>query len=194
MKYSMKLIGTLLVAIFSVVSMSAQKKVKTFQVSKVIPASAESIWAIVAEDYGAIAHSHPKIIKSDYLNGSLQGGEGAERVCYFNEEGTQYLKEKMVDFDPANFTFKNMVYKAGKFPVDPEYTFAIYRVVPIDANTSRVEFDMTFRTKPAMLGTLMKSNFKKLIGDYMISIEHHLKTGESVTKENFKEIKRNYTD
>lgn len=38
----------------------------------------------------------------------------------------------------------------------------------------------------------MKGNFKKLIGDYFIAIEHHIKTGEKVTQENFKAIKKQY--
>ena len=38
----------------------------------------------------------------------------------------------------------------------------------------------------------MKGKFKKLISDYFIAIEHYGKTGEAVTKENFKEIKKQY--
>lgn len=170
----------------------AQKKVKTFTISKVLPHSAEKVWAVVGEDYGAIAYSHPKIVYSEYINGSLKAGEGAERVCNFNDKGTQYLKEKMVNYDPVNKTFINKVYQAGKFPVDPEYTHAVYKVEPIDANSSRFIFDMQYRTKPAFMGGFMKGPFKKLINDYFIAIDHHVATGEIVTKENFKEIRKQY--
>lgn len=172
---------------------TAQKKVKNFQVSKVIPHSAEKVWAVVGEDYGAIANSHPRIISSEYINGSLKAGEGAQRVCNFNEKGTQYLKEKMVNYNPADKTFKNQVFKAGKFPVVPEYTYAIYKVEAIDENTSRFSFDMTYRTKPAFMGGLMKNNFIKLINDYALAISHHISTGEAVNKSNFKEIKKSFT-
>ena len=172
---------------------TAQKKVKNFQVTKVIPYSAEKVWAVVGEDYGAIANSHPKIITSEYINGSLKAEEGAQRVCNFNEKGTQYLKEKIVGYDPEGMSFKNQVFKAGKFPVDPEYTYGIYKVEAIDENTSRFTFDMTFRTKPAFLGGLMKGNFIKLINDYALAIQHHIATGEAVNKGNFKEIKKSYT-
>ena len=168
------------------------KKVQTFSVSHVIEAPADKVWAIVGEDYGAIAYSHPKIVSSDYINGSLKAGEGAERVCHFNEKGTRFLKEKQVNYDPENYTFRNQVFQAGKFPVDPENTFAIYKVEAIDANTSRFTFDMTFRTKPAFMGGMMKGNFKKLIRDYAIAIEHHVKTGEKVTKDNFKAVRKQY--
>ena len=170
----------------------AQKKVQTFTISHIIDAPADGVWAIVGEDYGAIANSHPKIVKSDYVSGTLQAGEGAERVCYFNEKGTRYLKEKQVNFDPDNYTFKNQVFQAGKFPVDPEYTFAIYKVEPLGDNQSKFTFDMNYRTKPAFMGGLMKGNFKKLIRDYAIAIEHHIKTGVDVNKDNFKDIRKGY--
>ena len=171
---------------------NAQKKVKKFKVTRIIDAPAKDVWQIVGVDYGAIANSHPKIIKSNYINGSLKGGEGAERVCYFNEEGSQYLKEKMINFDDENMTFVNTVYQAGKFPVDPAYTRAIYKIEDLGNGTSRVTFDMEFRTKPAIMGGLMKRQFQNLIRDYLISIEHNVKTGEAVTAENFKRIKKLY--
>ncbi len=179
-----------LVLISSPLLAQKQKKVQTFTVSHVINAPAEKVWAVVGEDYGAIAHSHPKIISSNYVNGTLKAGEGAERVCNFNEKGTRFVKEKQVNYDPQNYTFKNQVFQAGKFPVDPEYTYAIYKVEPIDANSSRFTFDMNFRTKPAFMGGMMKGNFKKLIEDYALAIEHHIQTGEKVNRDNFKSIKK----
>ena len=153
----------------SSLTLHAQKKVQTFTVTETIQASAAQVWAVVGEDYGAIAHSHPKIVQSDYINGTLKAGEGAERVCYFNESGSRFLKEKQTSYDPDNYTFINQVFQAGKFPVDPEYTFAEYKVVPVDDKTSQFVFNMTFRTKPAFMGGLMKGSFKKLIRDYATS-------------------------
>lgn len=170
----------------------AQKKVKTFAVEKEFDIPASEIWKVVGEDYGYIAYSHPKILNSEYINGSLKAEEGAERICYFNEQGTQFVKEKMLDYDPDNMSFTNTVFQAGKFPVDPEYTQAIYSVTDLGNGRSKMSFDMEFRTKPALMGAMMKGSFKKLIADYFIAIEHHVKTGEKVTSENFKEIKKGY--
>lgn len=169
-----------------------QKKIQKFTVSKVIPHSADKVWAVVGEDYGAVAYSHPKIISSEYVNGSLKATEGAERVCYFNEKGTQFLKERMLSYDPDNMTFVNKVFQAGKFPVDPDYTRGIYKVEPIDENSCRFVFNMEYRTKPAIMGGFAKGKFKRLIKDYVISIEHYIGTGEKVTKDNFKKIKKAY--
>lgn len=182
----------ILVALSGSVEAQKQKKVQTFQVSKVIDLSADQLWAVVGDDYGRIAYSHPKIIASDYINGTLKAGEGAERVCYFNEKQTQFLKEKMINYSPESMSFTNTVYQAGKFPVNPEYTKAIYRVKDLGNGTSEFSFDMQYRTKPAIMGPIAKGKFKKLIQDYFIAVEHHVKTGEEVTKENFKEIKKKY--
>lgn len=189
---SIRLAIAMVLSTFVLTALQAQKKVKKLTISYVIDAPADKVWAVVGEDYGSIANSHPKIISSDYINGSLKGGEGAERVCHFNKKGTRYVKEKQLDYDPTNRTFRNQVFKAGKFPVSPEHTFAIYKVEAIDANTSRFVFDMTYRTKPAFMGGMMKGSFKKMIRDYAIAIEHHVKTGEKVNKDNFKLVKKQY--
>ena len=181
-----------LTLITSSVMAQKQKKVQQFKVSKVIALPADKVWEVVGEDYGKIAHSHPKIIASDYVDGTLMAGEGAQRVCYFNEKQTQFLKEKMVNYSPDRMSFTNQVYQAGKFPVDPEFTQAVYRVKDLGNGTSEFSFDMQYRTKPAFMGAMAKGKFKKLINDYFIAVEHYVRTGEEVTKENFKDIKKLY--
>ena len=192
MKTALRISFMLLWVVAGIQFAQAQKKTQNFTVSHVIKAPADKVWQIVGEDYGAIAHSHPKIISSDYINGTLKAGEGAQRVCHFNEKGTRYVKEKQVNYDPDNYTFRNQVFQAGRFPVDPEYTYAIYKVDAIDDETSRFTFKMTYRTKPAFMGGMMKGNFKKLIHDYALAIEHHVNTGEKVNKDNFKSIRKLY--
>lgn len=169
-----------------------QKKVQKFKVSKVIDVPAAELWEVVGEDYGKIAYSHPRIMTSDYIGGSLKGQEGAQRICYFNEKQTQFLKEQMVDFAPERMSFTNKVFQAGKFPVDPDYTKAVYRIKDLGDGKSEFSFDMQYRTKPAFMGSMTKGKFKKLINDYFIAVEHYTKTGEPVTRDNFKEIKKLY--
>ena len=78
--------GVLLISMVLSVSAFAQKKVQQFTVSRVIKAPANKVWAVVGEDFGAIAKSHPGIISSEYIGGTLKGGEGTERVCNLNEK------------------------------------------------------------------------------------------------------------
>jgi hypothetical protein len=191
-KFLMSFVMILLIIPETVTAQKKKKKTQHFTVTHVINAPADEVWKVVGEDYGAIANSHPKIVSSEYINGSLKAGEGAERICNFNEKGTRFLKEKQVEYNPEEYSFKNQLYQADKFPLNSDYTYAIYKVEPIDENTSRFIFDMTFRTKPAFMGWMAKGKFKKLIADYAIAIEHHVNTGEKVTKDNFRTIKRNY--
>ena len=99
----------------------------------------------------------------------------------------------MVYFDPSKMSFTNTIRHAGKFPVDPEYTTAIYQVMDLGGGKSKISIDMNFRTKPAMMGGMMKGQFINLMKDYFIAIEHHIKTGEKVTKDNFNTIKSKYS-
>ncbi|MEL6867872.1 MAG: SRPBCC family protein [Bacteroidota bacterium] len=193
MKNVIRLTGLFLLILSFSLSVQAQKKVQKIYLSKVIDLPADKVWQIVGEDYGAIAHSHPKIVSSDYISGTLEAGEGAERICHFNKKGTKYLKEKITNYDPENRSFTNTVFKAGKFPVDPEYTRAIYKVEDLGNGQCKISFDMQYRTKPSFMGAMTKGSFKRLIKDYFIAIEHYAKTGEKVTKANFKKIKKNYS-
>ena len=182
----------LLTANISLFAQKTDKKVKTFTVERVIPASAERVWAVVGEDFGAIANSHPQIVSSSFNQGFTTGGENVSRTCNFNEKGSKYLQEKQVSYDAKNHTFKVLIYQAGGLPLDTEYNYAVYKVIPIDANSSKLVMDMGVRTKPAFMGGLAKGKFKKTIGDYLLAVEHHVLTGENVNKDNFKEIKKKY--
>ena len=170
----------------------AQKKTQNFSVSRVIKAPATAVWKVVGEDFGAVANSHPGIISSEYISGSLEGGEGAERVCYLNEKKTKYTQEKQVEYNPEDYRFKAQVFRVDGIPLDADVTYAIYQVAPMDENTSKLTITMAFRTKPAFMGSLAKGRFKKTIADYALAVEHHVLTGEKVNKDNFKEIKKQY--
>lgn len=193
MKFVIKSSMMLLLALITLTNVHAQKKVKHFKVEKIINLPADKVWEVVGNDYGAIAHSHPKIINSEYTNGSLKGKEGAERMCYFNKKGSKYLHEKMINYSPENMSFTNTILKAGKFPVNPKYTKAIYQVTDLGNGKCKISIDMTYRTKPAMMGGMMKGAFIKLMKDYFIAVEHHVKTRENVTKKNFKKVKKQYS-
>lgn len=193
MKTIVKSAAILLLAI-GFMSAKGPKKTHTVTVSRVIPASAAKVWAVVGEDFGAIAKSHPQIVSSEYINGTLKSGEGAQRVCNFNEDGTKYLHEKQVSYDAAHYTFNVQIFHVDGLPLDPSYGGATYKVEPIDENTSRFVFESEYRTKPAFMGGMFKSKFQKTIADYAIAIEHHVLTGETVNKENFKEIREKYEE
>lgn len=194
MKTTIKSIGLVIALAVSSIALgqSTEKKVRNFEVSRTIPASAEAVWKVVGEEYASIQNSHPGVVKSDYINGSTEAGEGCQRVCYFNEKETKYLEEKQVDFDREQMQFKVQIFGNYGLPIDEDYSYAIYKVVPIDANSCQLIFKSTYRTDPAFLGGLVKGKFKSNISDYLMSVEHHVMTGENVTAENIKEIRKKY--
>lgn len=170
------------------------KKVISFSVERNINASAERVWKVVGEDFGAIANSHPKIVSSNYNQGHITGGENASRRCNFNEAGTKFLEEKQISFDAKNYTFKVLISQTGGIPLNNEYSYGIYKVTPVTDNSSILKMTMVLRTKPAFLGWFAKGKFKRDIADYLLAVEHHVLTGENVNKENFKRIKKKYTE
>jgi hypothetical protein len=166
----------------------------TLKIQKQFDIPADKIWKVVAEEYSTISNSHPTIVDSHFLNGHTEVKEGAERFCAFDDNGKQYLKERIIKFNPEKRTFTNAAYEAGKFPLDTSKTQGTFTVDEIDKNRSKVTFLMEYQTKPAFMGALVKGQFKKLLKDYFVSIEHYARTGESITLENYKEIRRKYSD
>ena len=166
----------------------------TLKIQKEFDIPADKIWTVVAEEYAQVSNSHPTIVESRFLNGHTEVKLGAERLCNFDEQGKQYLKERIVEFNPEKRSFTNAAWEAGKFPIDTSKTHGTFTVDDLGNNRSNVIFTMEYQTKPALMGALVKGQFKKLIKDYFISIEHYARTGENVTLNNFKDIRRKYKD
>jgi len=78
--------------------MSAQtKKQQELWVERIVNIPSDEVWNTLAVDYGAIANSHPTIIKSEYAAGTLKGNDGAEKKCYFNEKGPRCFMRGLLD-------------------------------------------------------------------------------------------------
>lgn len=181
-------INLIIILVFSAIITNAQ----SFTTERIINAPAEKVWKVVGEQYGEIANSHPTVVASDYISNDSQGGEGCERVCYLNEEKTKYTHEKQLEFDSINYRFKVQISHVEGIPLNPDFSYGIYKVIPIDENSCKLVIEMNLKTSPAFLGVLAKGKFKKNIEDYQIAIQHNVLTGEHVTKDNFKEIKKKY--
>lgn len=182
---------SVLFSFFSIVSF-AQKKTQYVTVSRIIEAPASSVWKVVGEEFGDIQKSHPLIVSSNYTNNVNHGCEGAERVCNLTLDGSRYIKEKQVDFNSDNYSFKVQVMSTGGIPLVPELSYATYKVEPINDEESRLVFEFNFRTKPAFMGHFAKGKFKKQLYDYMVAVDHYISTGEEVNADNFDAIKKQY--
>ena len=168
------------------------QKIQQFAVTEVVYAPAEAVWEVIADDYGSIAYYHPRILNSAYANTRPETGEGIERISFFNKSGTRFLREKQVEYDAQNYTFKNLFLNAGKFPLDPENTFAVYQIIPVDETTSKIVFEMSYRTRFVLTGRILEATFKKLIRDLAIAVEHNFNTGDVIDRSNYKLMKKQY--
>ncbi|UTW61229.1 SRPBCC family protein [bacterium SCSIO 12741] len=191
MKTSYGILITTLTLLIS--SIGFAQKVQSFTIERTIQASADKVWKVVGEEFADIAKSHPKLSGSHYVEGSPLSGEGCERVCSLNANGSKYTQEKMVDYNPTEFSFKAEIKGVGGLPIDTTTSYMIYDVDPIDENTCKITLTMVYRTNPAFMGGLAKGKFRKNIEDYAIAIEHYTLTGEDVNPENFKRIKKQYS-
>ena len=173
-------------------TMAYGQEANRFTVERTINAPAAKVWKVVGEEFADIAKSHPKLKGSHYVEGSPLSGEGCTRVCSLNEDGSKYTKEKMVDYNPSEFSFKAEIKGVGGLPLDTTVSYMIYDVDPVDDTRSNISLTMVYRTNPAFMGKLAKGKFRKNIEDYAIAIEHHVLTGEDVDPDNFKKIKKQY--
>ncbi|MEM7575229.1 MAG: SRPBCC family protein [Bacteroidota bacterium] len=190
------LLITAVVLTSTVGAQTATRNHKVLYVERTINAPAERVWQALAGDYGEISNFSPSIFTSSYENGSLQGAEGAERICAFNASGSRWTHEQIRSFDPENMTMSNVVLEAGKFPLDTENAFAIYQVRDNGDGTSTASYEFHFRTKPAFMAGLAKGSFKRLLNETLIGLEHYLTTGEIVNgkSDNWRAVRRAYKD
>lgn len=181
---------SVLLLLLASINILAQKKLQKLHTSAVVNVTAKQLWKVIGEDYGAIANITPHLVSSKYIDSTKTiGSEGCERECKLNESGSKFIKEKMINYDPANMSFTNIIYQIERLPL--ESSQAVYKVEAIDSVSCRIVLDMQYRTKPAFMGVLAKGKFKKMTNDIAIYAEHYIKTGEKITKENYKRIKKN---
>ncbi len=168
------------------------KKVQTYETAITIDLPAEKIWNVICDNYGAAANYADQIVASEYINEHIHGGEGCERICYFNENKSTYLKEKMVHVDHLKKEYTNIISEAKGLPIDAKYSQTVFKVKALTDSTCEFSAKSQYRTKPAFLGGVFKGKFADTMKDYLISVAYYSKTGKIVTKDNFKEIKKSY--
>ena len=102
------------------------------------------------------------------------------------------LKEKIVGWRPEQMELDVAIIDTKRFPLDTNNTVFTVKLEPTMNGGTKVKMLMKYRTKPAMMGGMMKKSFTKRLNDYLLAVHHHVKTGETVTVNNFKGIKKQY--
>jgi len=167
-------------------------KVKTFNFNYSLPFSAETVWQLLADDYGNVANYANGLVSSQYIKGSAYGREGAQRLCNMDVNGKTYLIERMVDVDVHKMQFTNEITEVARLPIEPFLSKTIFKLTPVTPGTCQLSIEVQMKTKPAFLVMLMGGASKKQMGDLAIGIQHYLQTKETVTKANFSKIRKLY--
>ena len=141
---------------------------KTVKVEEVVEAPIEQVWASW-DRFGEVARFHPGIKASRLLAGSNLTGLGAQRQCDLSEGGKQFVRERIVAYEPPH----RMVIDIFEASVPIKSATATLKLAPI--GTDRTKVSMTMAFKPGLgplgllLGPMMKLQFKSMLGKVLKS-------------------------
>ena len=166
------------------------KKIHVYSTSIEVNLSADKVWELIYNEYGSVVNYADQIVASDYINGYHSAGEGSEQICYFNQKGSTYLKEKMIEVNLDNMEYTNLISEAKGLPMDAEHSQATFKVISKGHGACEIVAMVRYRTKPAFLGWIFKNKFKETMTDYLRAVAYYAKNRTPVTKNNFKKIKK----
>ena len=167
-----------------------RKKMVSFEVVQEIDAPTENVWRVVAEDFGEVHKSHPVATYSQYLEGH-QAEIGVKRIMYMSENRKKYFVDKLARWESGKHLTIEVVEKKG-FPIRPAYTWVNMDLDPLPGNRSRLKLRFNYLTRPAFLKGMAKGSLKKNFKEYAWAIDHHVRTGEEITSDNWKNIRKHY--
>jgi hypothetical protein len=164
------------------------KKLRKVTVEIDISTSKENVWDLLFNRFGEVNLFNPLIDGSHHSSGK-KGEVGCERECAIDAKHT--VREK-ITAARGNESFDIDIIEGG-LPMMDEMKATI-DLKALHENSSRVMFTMSYNTKPAFMGALMKGMMTKMLNRLLIGLKYHLETGKLVTKENIKFIARSYNN
>jgi len=163
------------------------KKFRNVELDIIVNASKEELWDLTFNRFGEVNVFNPVIEGSHYVSAS-KGEVGCERQCDLDSKGAHVI-ERIVDAT-GHDTFELEII-GGNMPM-MEQAFARFYFDEIGPNKTKVRMEMRFRAKPAFIGILMAPMIRNMLSDMLKGLKYHLETGELVTKQNIKAIKREF--
>ncbi|MCE7995686.1 MAG: SRPBCC family protein [Roseivirga sp.] len=151
-----------------------------------IHASKEDVWDIVFNKFGHVNDFNPLIEGSHFLNGE-NGFVGCERQCAID---SKTMVQERITRAEAGLNFDIEIFEGG-LPMMDKMT-ARFDLVELSSDKTEVLFTMSYSTKPAFMGGLMKGKMAKFFMKLLIGLKYHLETGELVSKQNIREIEKQF--
>lgn len=147
-----------------------------------VNANKDQSWKILA-DFAGISVFNPSVPKSYAINGSSHTGLGAERRCELNDDGSNYVEERIVRFVDGK-EYDVDIYGGTQLP--PLNNFLVtLGVESISANQTRIYAKASYQPKFGPLGIVMnmvmiKPFLTKAFNGILLGFKHHVETGSLV--------------
>ncbi|PCJ96905.1 MAG: hypothetical protein COA50_06320 [Flavobacteriaceae bacterium] len=151
----------------------------------VITKSHEKVWKTLYEDFGNVALFNPNIDNSNFIEGHTIGAEGAQRQCNVNEN--KYVKESIINVEEGK-GFALVIDEAHGIPFNRVYVE--YQITALEMGKTKVVQHIYYRTKPALMGQIMKGKLGNSFESIIVGLKYHMETGDTVTKKKYKKIKK----
>lgn len=138
------------------------------------------VWEALS-DFGGIYKFHPAVRHSELLDGSKNGGVGAQRRCEF--VNGRHVDEQVTAWTPSQKMDVAIV--GGNMPI--KTATATLSVRKVNNATTEVTMDMDYTPKMGPLGALMnllmmKRQFRGMMQQILQGLELHLETGAVIGK------------
>jgi len=154
---------------------------KTVSVEEIVAASVEDVWSSW-DTFGEVARFHPGIKTSRLLTGSAGSGVGARRQCDLSDGGKQFVREKIIAYDPPH----RMVIDIYEATVPIRSAQATLKLTPMGADRTHVSMTMVFTPGIGPLGRIMSpmmaSQFKSMLGKVLKSNSDFVTRGVEVAR------------
>lgn len=164
--------------------MSQLRKIET-QVT--IRASREKVWDAMYKRFGETYLYNPSVEKSHFVKGG-EGAVGCERQCDFDAKTR--IVERIVSVEELK-RFQVDIFD-GNMPMLEKMLVDIKLNEGKASGLTTVTAQASFSPKPAFMGGLMSGMMKSKLHDMLIGLKYYLETGRTVSKENYKPIKKSF--
>lgn len=162
------------------------KKLKEITLEISTNTSKEKVWDLLFNRFSEVNVFNPLIEGSHHTTGTI-GKVGCERHCDLDAKNA--IKEKIVAAR-ANDSFDLDIIEGGLPMMD--VMKGTYNLQELNTNQTKVSFIMKFTTKPAFMAPMMKGMMANMLFKTLVGMKYHLETGNLVTKDNIKNIMKEY--
>ncbi|MEL6187509.1 MAG: hypothetical protein AAFU79_23060, partial [Myxococcota bacterium] len=169
---------------------SPEREGNVIYLEKELPFAMEKVWEEVFQDFGAVANFSPEFVGSGYLSGSSLA-VGAERYCHSKKDGSEGVHERVVfvDSEGDRREVQFQIVEALGVPINTEKTFGTSQLVRLDDHRTLFRIRFVFSTNPSFIALFARGQIRGQLNDMTLGMEHYLATGQTVTAENFDDIK-----